>query len=111
ADLGKLDQAAIDRVRSEAWPQAENADELHDAMMQLGFVTAEEGKQNGWEDLFAELVAAGRAAVMQEKLWVAAERLPQLLAVFPAASLKPQIEAPPTYADEDWSNLDALVEL
>jgi ATP-dependent Lhr-like helicase len=30
-DLGRLDQAAIDRVRREAWPDAANAEELHDA--------------------------------------------------------------------------------
>ncbi|HET9235079.1 MAG TPA: DEAD/DEAH box helicase, partial [Candidatus Eisenbacteria bacterium] len=29
SDLGALDPAAIDRVRSEAWPEAANADELH----------------------------------------------------------------------------------
>ena len=32
-DLGALDQAAIDRVRSEAWPIARNADEMYDALM------------------------------------------------------------------------------
>src|ERR1044072_6861804 len=30
ADMGKLDQAAIDRVRDEVWPEPRNADELHD---------------------------------------------------------------------------------
>src|SRR6185295_5332412 len=48
ADMGKLDQAAIDRVREEAWPQAETADELHDALMQLGFLTRAEGEQSRW---------------------------------------------------------------
>src|SRR5258708_29299762 len=48
ADLGRLDQAAIDRVREEAWPQAESADELHDALMQLGFMTVAEGARNEW---------------------------------------------------------------
>jgi ATP-dependent Lhr-like helicase len=64
ADLGKLDQAAIDRVREEAWPQAENADELHDALMQLGFITTEEGQRNDWQGLFDELVAERRASVL-----------------------------------------------
>src|SRR5204863_421521 len=31
-DMGKLDQEAIDRVRDEAWPRVENADELHDVL-------------------------------------------------------------------------------
>src|SRR6266542_5494634 len=64
ADLGRLDQAAIDRVREEAWPQAENADAVRDALMQLGFVIVEEGKQNGWQRLFDELVSANRATVL-----------------------------------------------
>ena len=38
-DMGKLDQGAIDRVRDEAWPRVENADELHDALVELGFIT------------------------------------------------------------------------
>src|SRR5213075_2418970 len=87
ADLGKLDQAAIDRVREEAWPQAESADELHDALMQLGFMTIEEGRRNNWEDLFSELVKERRASVLTPtqvnnlrptELWIAAERLKQL---------------------------------
>src|SRR5437016_2055002 len=65
ADLGKLDMAAIERVRGEAWPQAENADELHDALMQLGFVTVEEGRRNDWQGLFEELIRAGRASVLK----------------------------------------------
>src|ERR1041384_2163055 len=64
ADLGRLDQAAIDRVSEEAWPSAENADELHDALMQLGFITAEEGRKHEWEALFDELLRDRRATVV-----------------------------------------------
>ncbi|HEU5132293.1 MAG TPA: hypothetical protein VFT26_09330, partial [Pyrinomonadaceae bacterium] len=53
ADMGKLDQAAIDRVRDEVWPEPRNADELHDALVELGFVTIEEGIP--WQEFFAEL--------------------------------------------------------
>ncbi len=42
SDLGRLDADAIARVRAEAWPEAANADELHDALVWLGFLTAEE---------------------------------------------------------------------
>ncbi|MGH8122951.1 MAG: DEAD/DEAH box helicase, partial [Rudaea sp.] len=38
-DFGKLDIEAIDGVREEAWPEARNADELHEALMGLGFVS------------------------------------------------------------------------
>jgi ATP-dependent Lhr-like helicase len=96
ADLGTLDQAAIDQVREEAWPQAESADELHDILLQLGFITTSE-IGSGWEEYFAELVIERRAAVMRVKgreFWVAAERLPHLLAVYPDAKLEPEINAP-----------------
>src|SRR5262249_9024012 len=119
ADLGKLDQTAIDRVREEAWPQAENADELHDALMHLGFITAEEGLKSGWAGLFDQLTddrratvltpalipsahADGTDAVVSERatLWVAAERLNQLRAIYPQAPLNPAIDSPARYANE-----------
>jgi ATP-dependent helicase Lhr and Lhr-like helicase len=40
--LGVLDSAAIEKVQKEAWPEATNADELHDALMLLGVMTPEE---------------------------------------------------------------------
>ncbi|HEY4272706.1 MAG TPA: DEAD/DEAH box helicase [Candidatus Udaeobacter sp.] len=40
--LGVLDAAAIDKVKTEAWPSATNADELHDALMLIGVMTEEE---------------------------------------------------------------------
>jgi ATP-dependent Lhr-like helicase len=38
ADLGRLDPEAIARVRDEAWPEIGSADELHDALVVLGFM-------------------------------------------------------------------------
>src|SRR3954447_19973093 len=56
ADIGRLDAGAIARVREEAWPQAENADELHDAMLWLGYVRQDEALGNaGWESLLTQL--------------------------------------------------------
>ncbi|HZA91873.1 MAG TPA: helicase-related protein, partial [Gemmatimonadales bacterium] len=37
-DLGALDPSAIERVRDEAWPEIQNADELHDALLTSGFL-------------------------------------------------------------------------
>ena len=42
ADLGRLDPEAIERVRSEAWPDTDTADALHDALVILGFLTERE---------------------------------------------------------------------
>jgi ATP-dependent Lhr-like helicase len=63
SDMGKLDQGAIDRVRDEAWPRVENADELHDALVELGFLTEREGED--WQEFFTELKNDRRAAVLQ----------------------------------------------
>lgn len=112
ADMGKLDQAAIDRVREEVWPEPRNADELHDALVELGFLTETEGA--GWQEFFAELNADRRAAVLTNgstKLWVAAERLPQLQVIYPKAELQPIITAPESVARVTWGVEEALVEI
>jgi ATP-dependent helicase Lhr and Lhr-like helicase len=115
SDLGALDAAAIARVRDEAWPEAETPDELHDALLTLGFVTVEEGARSGWGGLFDALAAARRVTVAilpdgGPRLWVAAERLPQLLAIHPGVALEPAITAPPRLA-RDWPREEALVEI
>ena len=63
SDLGRLDADAIARVRAEAWPDAANADELHDALVWLGFLSAEEARAGpGWNDWLAELARQNRVA-------------------------------------------------
>ena len=59
-DLGRLDSDAIEAVREEAWPQVRNADEMHEALMGLGVVTAREVRENGWADWLQKLVKAHR---------------------------------------------------
>ncbi len=118
SDLGALDPSAIVRVREEAWPDAETPDELHDALLTLGFVTAEEGLRSGWGGLFDALAAARRATVLRlpdggsslARLWIAAERLAQMRALHPKSVLEPEIAAPPRLARE-WSAEAALVEI
>ena len=44
-------------------------------------------------------------------LWVAAERLPQFVALWPEARLEPDIAAPAANEARDWSQDDALVEI
>lgn len=114
SDMGKLDQSAIDRVRDEVWPEPRNADELHDALVALGFVNALEGAD--WTEYFAELQADRRAAVLTSDrggpaLWVAAERLPQIQAVYRDAVLHPLIVAPESVARVQWDAENALVEI
>ena len=63
-DLGKLDGVAVRMVREEAWPQVSEADELYDALVQCGLVTAEEGHRNGWGMFFEQLKQQGRVSVL-----------------------------------------------
>src|SRR6185312_12079426 len=85
-DLGALDAAAIERVRDEAWPEVQNADELHDTLLTAGFLTELEGVSGrhgaSWGGYFAELVNTGRADRMQlapgQGVWFATERAEEL---------------------------------
>ncbi len=111
SDLGALDQSAIDRVRAQAWPAAETEDELHDALVLHGFLSEEEGLAGAWEGLFEALCDDDRAAVATiapgVNLWVAAERVPQLKAVYPDARLEPLVVAPERHRARDWSQEEA----
>jgi ATP-dependent helicase Lhr and Lhr-like helicase len=121
AGLGRLDPEAIDRVRAEAWPGAQSADELHDALLGLGFVTDRE-LDASWEPLVGALAQAGRATRMvvqpsppaaggERAFWIAAERLPQFRCVFAHAHCSPPITAPAEFAARSWPADDALVEI
>ena len=97
SDLGRLDPEAIARVRAEAWPDAANRDELHDALAWLGFLTAEEAHANpGWSEWLGELASEKRAAQLHAPnsvLWIAAERVVQFQALWPCARLAPELAA------------------
>jgi len=114
-DLGRLDAEAIDRVRAEAWPEVATADEMHDALMTLACVTVDEAAGNaGWGALLQALVAEARATRLDTggdtALWVAAERLPLLRALYPDAAIAPDIGVPAEYA-LPWDHDAAMLEL
>ncbi len=71
-DLGALDPDAIRRVREEAWPEPQNMEEVHEALLWMGFVTEEEARRSGWEAWLFELRAAGRV-VRDDDRWFATE--------------------------------------
>ncbi|MGB6451057.1 MAG: DEAD/DEAH box helicase, partial [Steroidobacteraceae bacterium] len=119
ADIGRLDAEAVARVREEAWPDAASADELHDALQWLGFLTAAEARRNpAWVPLLAELAAQGRTARVSMpagslegsiELLFAAERHELFHALFPAASIT---ETPPVLpSSRTWTREEALVEV
>ncbi|MFP4615224.1 MAG: ATP-dependent DNA helicase, partial [Thiohalorhabdus sp.] len=113
ADIGRLDPEAIARVREEAWPEARDRDELHDALDLLGAVTAEEGGAHGWGADFEILRGEGRAfRVLPPEgptLWAAMERLDPLRAVHPEAALEPQPATDPESLPEADEALRELV--
>src|SRR2546427_1057673 len=114
-ELGKLDQAAIDRVKDEAWPDVNSADELHDALLVMGCVPEPEGAGSGersWTSYFAALVDQRRAAVLSApRLWVAAERLPMLEAVFAGVRCEPALSVPERDRAKGWTREEAVREL
>ena len=69
-DLGALDPAAIERVRREAWPVANTADEMYDALMVAGYIRESE-LTPAWRSLIGEL---GQRAVRKADAWFALER-------------------------------------
>src|SRR5438067_1381270 len=120
--LGVLDVAAIHKVQNEAWPEATNADELHDTLMLLGVMTQEEaavsihheGNGVAAERFLNELVASKRATQLrfaERTFWVAAERLPMLQAIYEKALLAPQLSAPESAQGQPWERAAAIREL
>jgi ATP-dependent Lhr-like helicase len=117
AALGALDSAAIERVVSEAWPDSRDADELHDALVSAGFFTSTEvSLDERWIAWLETLAASSRAARataprLSDALWIAAERVPEMLAVHPDAVLSPFIVAPAGRAAAVWTREAAIAEL
>ncbi len=109
ATLSIISVAARTQVGEEAWIQPRNADELHDGLLQLGFLTQSEftsgnsssgisGNAELWGGWFSALVDEFRVcSIVTEKngqgevgrWWVAAERLPEWLAIHPDSEFSP----------------------
>lgn len=69
-ELGALDPEAIARVREEAWPAPTNAEEVHEALLWMGYVDIDEAAP--WLDWLAALQDAGRV-VLEGNRWFASE--------------------------------------
>ncbi|WP_419539532.1 Lhr family helicase [Paraburkholderia bengalensis] len=114
-DLGALDADAIASVGEEAWPQARDSDEMHEALMGLACIAESEAQRNeGWMTWLAQLARTGHATRMQiahhDALWLPAERLNCLRAIYPHAQIAPAVRAPKGF-DETWTEDDALVDV
>jgi ATP-dependent Lhr-like helicase len=108
ATLSIISVDATEQVKSEAWIQPRNPDELHDGLLQLGFLTQQEfstgTSSNGtpsqdsandaalWGKWFQALATDFRAACAElngKRWWVATERLGEFCAIYPDAVLHP----------------------
>jgi ATP-dependent Lhr-like helicase len=95
-DLAHLDPDAVAQVRREAWPLVRDAEELHDALLNLVAVDAFE--TSDWSAWMDELIAEGRATRVirprERELYAAAENWPIVQAIFPDARCEPAISLP-----------------
>ncbi len=57
-ELGELDAIAVQRVRQEAWPDPGDAEEVHEALLWMGYVTGAEARD--WLPWIEALQSAGR---------------------------------------------------
>ena len=117
-EVGGLDPGAIEQVRSEAWPDVRDADELHDVLHTLVALPVDadgswtvSGKsptlnspESGefraghpieyWRLYFDQLISQGRAGIPSvegRRYWVAAERVRSFRALFPAARFEREL--------------------
>jgi ATP-dependent Lhr-like helicase len=94
---GRLDQAAIDTVRQQLWPDIRDEHELHDLLLQLvalpvAFVEAAGKAQplQHWPLYFERLAAKGRVHVVEldgAPAWIASERLADAALLWPEDSV------------------------
>jgi ATP-dependent Lhr-like helicase len=117
SEFGALDAAAIDRVREEARPDPRDDDEVHDALLTAGLLAEDEVSAPA--ELFHTLASAGRAtqvtcvarAFRPATMWIAAERLPELLAIHSDVACHPAVTPPASRAARTWTREEALTEI
>ncbi len=136
-EVGGLDPGAIAQVRSEAWPDVRDADELHDVLHTLVALPEDEAgvvegsgriptlnspndgefrmghpdSGYGWSSHFERLVNEGRAGVASvegRRYWVAAERARSFAALFSSARFEQSLAE---VENADVSRDEALLNL
>jgi ATP-dependent Lhr-like helicase len=88
---GKLDQAAIDAIRLEVWPDLRDEHELHDllhSLIALPLAFLDRAQTRHWPTFYERLTQTGRAQTIdcaETPCWVATERLPHIAALYSPA--------------------------
>ena len=123
ATLSIITVEATEQVRAEAWIQPRDPDELHDGLLQLGFLAEQEfqtgaastgtpSDASNWPRWFRVLADDMRACCVESggnKWWVATERLAEFRALHPEAKAIPDPSG--VYSTEPPEPEIALVEL
>jgi ATP-dependent helicase Lhr and Lhr-like helicase len=127
SEVGRLDPAAIDQVREDAWPDVRDAEELHDILLSLtAFPLIDQSAPDApagqklqlrlsdacatWQVHFEQLAEQRRATIVRaydNKFWVAAERVRTFGRIFQDAQFEialPQVEAGEPASREDAVN-------
>ena len=114
-EFGQLDQAAIDEVRRQAWPEIRNGDELHDFLLGVGILSV--GERPDWRRIAQELIDNRRVT---EATWlprgsqtamtayVAAERVELVRTCMPDVTLAPAVELPLGFEAQPVSEEEAF---
>ena len=125
SEVGRLDGAAIEEIREEAWPDVRDAEELHDALQTLialpeASTTQDSAPANwldktvqqsgtDWKSFMEDLVRQGRATratTATASYWVTAERHKIFCQIFPEATFETRVadvESSVPAADEGLS--------
>ncbi len=121
-----LDVEVIERLCKQAWPNPASTEQLHDALVSLGYMHAsevfpktesrlDEFSENLWQSFFEQLVADKRATRLTtssgDELWVAAERLGEVKLLHPESQITPQIESASIVSKTVVDGDEALVSL
>ena len=110
-NLGRLDPDAVTLVKEQAWPLVRDADELHDALLSLAALPADEGAP--WQEYFAQLRSTGRATLLNcgdRTFWAATKRRPLAHAIWPDAVADPEVSIPPGVRQQ-WPREEAIAYL
>ena len=119
AELGTINPEAIKMVMQEAWPRVIDHEELHDALVLLGFLTEEEGMAGDgnidWKVYLHPLIEQKRATIITlasgKKIWASVERLPQLAMIYGDLNCSPQLKIPEVLLEKVFTREEALLEV
>ena len=109
SEIGRLDPAAIAEVVHDAWPDARDADELHDALHTLVLLPEDGATASGWNPLLEDLLEDRRAVRAHESgrvWWVASERATACAALLGDVRFEPP---PPPIASADLTHDQAML--